>query len=457
MIRTFLNRFILLTFIVALSVPWLAAASGATIDINLYGSSSQYFFWNTMAPAFLGNQGCANIKQATFDSKNAITQATCGLNTVNLRVSAKASFDGIYALLGNDSYATAGPTTEKCSAGDYGDPGTALRPYYRKMVDESSCSPWGSPSYPASGGCTSLKCVRVTLAASDVAAVSYTQSSHGNLKGPLGDAWADRVFSPISVPSTFNHYNPIVVPFAFFVNTSVKKCYDAVPTMYNSCTPSNQQTISNLPRMMAVEIFSGQSYYWTDFGGYYVPNVPVVACLRHAGSGAHATLDYAVMDHGGWGALPVSYQRTSNPTVWFNDTSSDEMNCINGNGSWAGTGAIGYANADQLGSSYANTVRLNYDGEAASRENIRNGNYNFCSNEWVYEDTLSPSYAVTHPYIAPMMTFAAKPANIPGAPTPSIWGADKSLYWASSGEMHYNKNSDQKYPGYVGATNPQLP
>ena len=271
--------------------------------------------------------------------------------------------------------------------------------------------------------------------------------------GPLGGVWADRVFSPISVPVNIVEYRSIDVPFAFFVNTSVKKCYDAVPTMYNSCTPSNQQTIRNLPRMMAVQIFSGQSYYWTDFGGYYVPNVPVVACLRHAGSGAHATLDYAVMDHGRWGALPVSYQRTSNPTVWFNDTSSDEMNCINGNGSWAGIGAIGYAYADQR--PYSNSVRLTYNGEDANRVNIRNGSYDFWAHEVTYMDTDWSQYTGT--VVNWMMSYAADPAHIPGASTPSIWGGDKSSFWAADTEMVYNKGTDQRYPGFCGATNPQLP
>ena len=169
--------------------------TAAVLEINIYGSSAQYSYWNAEAWGIFNSMNCTDIRQATFDFNNAVTVATCsypwfpfypGSGPVVLRVSRKSDgmdgYDAIEALLGNDSYTIAGPTAERCSPGDPGDPGAGQAVYYRKMVDESSCTSWEYPSGPT---CTSLKCVRVTLAASDVEAHSYTQSSHGNLWGLL--------------------------------------------------------------------------------------------------------------------------------------------------------------------------------------------------------------------------------------------------------------------------------
>lgn len=440
-------------------VSLVGTGAAAQIDINVYGASAQYLFWNAAAPGVLANKGCTNIFQATANSKNAITKATCGSDTVYLRVSSKASFDGIYAMKGIGNTTANGGTTgasgDICSSGDLGDPGST-RNYYRKMVDESTCT-WPSGSL---GTCsTNLKCQPVTVAIADVAGESFTQQSHGALLGPLGSTTIiDRVFTGITIPTTWDKYNPIVVPFAFFANTSVKKCMDATPTVYNSCSSSaNQQTITNLPRMMAVQIFSGQAFEWTDFGGDYVPGVSIVACMRHAGSGTHATLDNAVMNNGGWGAnLTTTESRSSEPIAYFNDGSGDEVNCIKGSGSWTGTGAIGYSDADQATSS--TMVRLAYNGEQASRVNIRNGRYDFWTKEWAYQDRNATGYSNTSPYVTAMITYAADPAHIPDATASAPWaGTDKTLYWATVAEMTYMKGSDREYPGYLGASNLQSP
>jgi hypothetical protein len=425
------------------SVSMLAAFAGtglaATVDINIYGASAQYLYWNAAAPGMFANMGCTAVQQAQMaDGKNAITRATCGLDTVYMRVSAKASFDGIESLKGID--ANAG-SAERCDSGDPGYPGASLAPYYREMVDENSCT-FTTP--PSVGACSAKKCARVTLGASDVSGESFTQSSSGQLKGPLGGGSITRNFTGIST-SGLSSYNPLVVPFAFFANTSVTR------DLNYGGTP-NYQTIDNITRMMAVMIFSGQAWYWADFGADFNGN-NIVACMRHAGSGTHATIDYAVMN-GKWGANLVATERTGGPFVYFNDGSSDMMKCINGSGLWNGAGAIGYADADQSTSGYANTVRLNYNGVPASRANIRNGIYDFWSTQWAYEDPTAPGYANTHPYIVSMMNYAANPNNIPGA---SSWGSDKTLWWAAKSEMWYMKNSDQLYPQYIGASNPQLP
>src|ERR1700690_1683871 len=205
--------------------------SAGQVDINVYGASAQFLYWNAVAPTILSKQGCTSIQQAAVgtpaSSKNGITTATCGSDTVFLRVSSKASFDGIEALNGianttNDGGVT-GPSGDICSPGDNGYPGAVLAPYYRKMIDESTCT-FGLPATP--GTCSStLKCQPVTVAISDVAGESFTQTSHGQLDGPLGGGLITRTFHGFNMPTTtFNQYNPIVVPFAFYVNTSVKAC-----------------------------------------------------------------------------------------------------------------------------------------------------------------------------------------------------------------------------------------
>ncbi|NLI81620.1 MAG: hypothetical protein GX443_08030 [Deltaproteobacteria bacterium] len=428
---------ILKSTLMGVSIVALAGtASAAQIDINLYGASAQHLFWNDAADDFLTSKGCTNVGRDQKDSKNGITRGTCGSDTVYIRYSSKASFDGVLAVKGDSSLAG---SAEKCNEGDPGvPPGQAG--YYRKMVDETSCTGW-------SGGqtCTALKCQRVTLGASDVAGESFVQVSAGQLFGPLGGGFVSRSFSSIDTTG-LNHYNPLVVPFGFFVNKSVKK---------------DGAELDNISRMQAVQIFSGQVFYWTDFGQNFSvtgnPQADVVACLRHAGSGTHATLDFAVVRGNGWGASLPIVESIGGPNVYFNDGSSDMMKCINGSGSWTGQGAIGYADADQSLSSYTNTKALKYNGEAPTRVNIRNGLYDFWSVQWLYENPSAPNYSTTHPWIstgvdaAPgwgLMEFASKAGNVPST---------KALYWAAKDEMNFMKATDQNYPGYVGCTDCQTP
>lgn len=459
----------------------VGTASAADVNINIYGASAQHLFWNDAADDFLTSKGCTGVVQDQFDSKHGITKGTCGSDTVYIRYSSKASFDGIRAMKGSG-----------------GDPDGCGSPYFRKMVDETTC-PWDGV-----GGtnCLALKCVDVTLGASDVAGESFTQESHGQLKGHLGGGWIDRVFTGVDA-SGLTPYQPLVVPFGFFANNSVTKtkclgpdpteptadahkaiskwgyqCYDPDEDGHSedcigyykcidgtcsggvnagqACTRANQCPdvdeantrceripLDNITRLMANMIFNGQAWYWTDFGAWYNSD-PIVACLRHAGSGTHATLDYAVMRGNGWGWPLWTTESASDPTVWFNDGSSDEMKCID-----QLAGAIGYADADQLAgsSNYPNVHALRY-GVEPTREKIRNGEYDFYSNQWMYEDPNEPNYSQTHPWVVNLYAFASNPANIP---------VTKANYWATQGEMVFNKTSDQAYPGYVGASIPQLP
>jgi hypothetical protein len=149
------------------------------------------------------------------------------------------------------------------------------------------------------------------------------------------------------------------------------------------------------------------------------------------------------MKGNGWGASPVSVESATAPKACFNDKSGDEMNCVNGN-----LGAIGYADADQSLSSYGNTARLKYQGEEASRVNIRNGRYDFWSTQWIFENPAAPNYNVTHPWVVALMNFASDPDNVPST---------KAAYWAAKNEMTFMKGTDFEYPLYLGASDPQTP
>jgi hypothetical protein len=281
----------------------------------------------------------------------------------------------------------------------------------------------------------------------------------------MGGAQTDRVFSGIPTAG-LTTYQPVVVPFGFFANNSIKvfTC-DAAPTGLSSpgnlCTAATaaadcgtgactQKTIDNITREMAVQIFSGQAIAWTDFGASYSvtgdPSATVVACLRHAGSGTHSTLDNAVMNKP-WGGTTALNQSAAAPIVYFNDGAGDEMKCINNTAGLATPGAIGYADADQANS--ANTVSLKYNGLLARRNMVRNGMYDFFSNQWLYENPAkTPAASAQHTLITQLNTYASNPNNLP---------ATKKPYWSTAAEMVWNKGTDQLYPAYVGATNPQTP
>lgn len=505
----------------AAALTLAGTAHAADININLYGASAQHLFWNDMADDFLLSKGCTGVVQDQVDSRQGITKGTCGSDTVYIRYASKASFDGIFAVKGTG-----------------GDPDSCGSPYQRKMVNEATC-PWDGV-----GGtnCSGLKCVDIVLGCSDVAGSSFTQESHGQLKGHKGGGYIDRSFSGID-DSGLDTYQPNVVPFGFFAHKTVTKtkcvgpepksptpgavkavstwgyqCYDfndgykcvnnlcvGGPNNGNACndirdcgvedgksadcigyyqcvnslcsggvnvgvacTRANQCPdvtladtkceripLDNVSRLQAVMIFSGQAPNWKFFGDWY-PDLGTAACLRHAGSGTHASMDYAVMrstsNDWGWPLLNTEASRlnpttnTTDPAVYFNDGSSDEMTCIN-----ELPGAIGYADADQLEGSanFQNLFALKYNGVEPRRTKIRNGEYDFYSNQWLYGNPARTAYsAVKTSWVELMVAFAADPDNIP---------ASKTRFWATQSEMRYNKSTDALYPGYFGETEAQLP
>jgi len=421
----------------AAGIAMLATASASfasTVEVNIYGASAQFTFWKAVAPNWINSLSqcsSATVTSKIYDGNNAVSFANCtdGKEYI-VRVSSKASYDAIYSLEGNDSLANFGASNEGCASGDPGDPGSAsLRPYYRKMVDETSCS--GTT-------CSQLKCVRVTVGASDVAATSFMQSSQGQQYWNSGSQ-INRAFTgiPTNTPNSLSVQNPFVVPFAFYVNTSNTTLTSALN--------------GNLTRSMAVLLFSGQITNWNQFGTSF-PSLAVVQCMRHAGSGTHATLDYAVMEGNGWGATPSalenatwdSWYDNTQPTIYFNDSTGTEQSCIDSN-----VGAIGYYDADKadstthLVSGKPNTIQLAYQGVYPSATAVAYGIYDFWTIENAYynptqltSDGLTSFVTGTNgvlPYVS---------GNVPSTET-AFWVDTNPS--STQTHLHVAKASDQSY------------
>jgi hypothetical protein len=415
-------------------VSYATTVKAADVSINIHGASAQKTYWSSVAKNFLDRTvtgslgGCdSNPVELTSGDHYIVVGSNCtSVNNgkITIRVSAKNSLDGIMAAKGEGSL----------------------------TIGSLTCSGKNRPMLVSNSGST-LGCYPVTLGASDVAGETFGQASHGKYLGPLGGADTN-AYAEAQDTSTLTPHKPVVVPFGFFVNNAVKmsKCVggtkdgemctagSTTECGTGTCTVGN---LENVSRMMVTQIFSGKSWYWTDFGAGFTSGVPIVACMRHAGSGTHATLDYGVMRGNGWGYDLATYESASEPTVWFNNGSGDLMNCVN-----TVSGAIGYADADQANKT--NTYGpIKYNGYKPTRVNIRNGLYdNFWSAQHLYENQTDTLYSATHPVVLNLMTFASNPSTVPST---------KALYWATQDEMVYMKADDKSYPAYQGAITSQTP
>lgn len=398
----------------------VGTAGAADININIYGASAQYLFWNDSADDWLTSLGyTTGLAQAVDASgKHGITKGSKGADTIYVRYSSKASYDGIYACKGVDP-ATNSNISDSCAA---------AAPHNQRTM--ATTVDW------TTGTVTGLGCQTVTIGASDVDGKTFGQTSYGQKLGHLGGGIISR-----SVPSIdttgMTSYKPVVVPFGFFASTDAP--------------------IDNLTRLQALMIYSYKVYTWDNFG--LADTRDIIACARHAGSGTHATLDAAVMRKDA-----VLNGVEDNGYFWFNDGSSDMMRCIDQKGTTdaaerAGRAAVGYADADQIVSfpsygvcdydttndvpdcKFENVKALNYNGAAAVKENIKNGVYSFWSAQWLFE--CDPDDTVTHPLISNgtngLADYASIAANLP---------ASKADFWNAQNEMNVTKANDFAMPSF---------
>ena len=434
------NMIALLTGAALLSAAGVACAT----DINLYGSSAQYPYWSAQAKNWLtkttANAGIYCYAVQGTGCTNSVVDAS---HVVNFRYCSNNSVSGPQSV-----------------GGTGGNPDSCTDNFSRLLIN------------PDVSGTTSCQTVKAGIA--DVAGESFTQNSTGLKLGPLGGAVVSPSYTGVATTGLTSK-NTVVVPFGFFVNKAVTATQCDAGLVGNLCTANAEcntgingsttdghcnttpTTITNISRLQAAMLFSGQVGDWSQFGAYYTAQ-PVTLCLRHAGSGTHATLDYAVMSAGttGWGAALVNTEdQVGPPVTWFNNGSGDMSNCINGDNTVTGStptgsliGAIGYSDADMaVGKATSlNIAQVKYNGFYPTRTHIRNGEYDFYAPSWLYYNNTHNAADTTA--IKNMVTYAQNPANIPSA---------KVNYWAALSEMQFLKTSDKAYPGFVGAASPVAP
>lgn len=383
------------------------AANAADVEINLYGASAQYKFWNDAADDFLLDQGCtpATVRQASGKVggvKHGLTEGTCGTETVLIRYTARASYDGINAMTGDD------PNNNSC------DPGGGDDDSYRLLGDESTVD-WNY------GVVSTTKCVEVNIGASDVEDSAFAQYSYGWTDGHfMGTSGTSEkiLSSAIFYPSTCDagtlpYYRPVVVPFSFFIN-------------------DNFDGPDNMTRLMAAHLFGGAIKNWSELGH---ADQNVILCVRHAGSGTHATMDAVVLDDLTGAALPQFENQTYEPdtdvwpVTWFYESSSDLVVGVNDL-----TGAVGYADSDKIegSSSYPNVVRMTYQGEWGESDEIKNGKYPFWAAQYLYVDAKTPGS-----WIDNLGNWAAIGSNMP---------SDRAPFWAAQGDMKVYKDNSFSFP-----------
>jgi ABC-type phosphate transport system substrate-binding protein len=371
-----------------------------TSDLNIYGASAQFTFFKSEIPHFLTAAGCTLVATNTSaDGKHFVQQATCGSNTVNWRVSSKASYDGPLAADGNSTNPSRDTTCE-----------TSNGPTYRPML---------------SVGSSTLTCQPVSVGASDVQVGDFVQKSNGALLGPLGGTATVRNFqtNPFVLSANTTAYcRPLAIPFSFFANKSV--------TLADGTTP-----ISNISTAEARMIFQGIIKNWSDLQAVSMFSQPVNVCYRHAGSGTHATMDAFMRPSG---MLTTAVTGGTGAHYYFNDGASDELRCVNGSGTWSGTGAIGYADSDiTLGTTFPNTVRIQLDGIDPTTDHMDDYSWAFATIQNMYADTTVSATDI----MKDLCTYASQPSTI----------TTVNPNWAASCNMKHIKNSN--FSGFVVNTN----
>jgi hypothetical protein len=259
----------------------------------------------------------------------------------------------------------------------------------------------------------------VTVGSSDVLVSDFQQVSKGLQHGPAGGTALTRDFktNPVVLSANVTDYcRPLAIPFAFFINKGVVQS-------------DGTTTLTNISSAEAKMIFSGVIKNWADLEATSMLSQPLSVCYRHAGSGTHASMDafmrpMTMLQN----ALTVGTSR-----VYFNDSTGDMVNCLNGTGTWTGAGAIGYMDADRDISTKPNIVRLTLDGNLPVTANIDDYTWPFDTIQNMYalvSDVNGPA-AVT-PLLADICTYAGQPSTT----------AANNPYWSATCNMKHIKNSN---------------
>lgn len=431
-------------------VALASAASAADLNMNIYGASAQGKFWKTEAKNFLettvanGGAGCTGTTIVGYSPNSSKRGITVGQNCemaggdkIFIRYTENKSVEGPRAVMNLDPQ-----EIDNCITGQPTNDGVRLQ------------ADWDGSAFTES-------CLDVHVGASDVSSESFTQESHGGINGTYDTTQFDEVLSDQVIPGASEigrAEQPIIVPFSFFANSKLP--------------------VDGINRQQALLLFSGNVNNWNQFGSAYVPSgfssSRVILCMRHAGSGTHATLDKAIMR--GDRQLPVTEVKSvvAAPTakILFHESSSDLMKCVNDNGQYSPTStievtAIGYADTDKpvssldadnnevFSSSYPNVKRLKYNGggEGVTTANMSTFGYSgqkneiikganeFWSSQWMYIRESQESAATMGLYDA-MMNYAS--AKV----LPCSASSTTGCYWLTKGQLKVKKETDTTVPHF---------
>ncbi len=471
-------------------LAFAGTANAAEYNINIYGASAQHKFWLNLAPSFLtsaaGGQ-CASADQSSANKKHGIARGNnCafagGDDTIYIRYSSRASYDGVSAvqagaskdMVDESTCAWGGPKDDSCTLTSKPVNLGASDVAWDAFVQTSSGWEDGNQSFP--GPIYSAPSATVVFPTAEPPNVFrpivvpfgfYANNSVCKFrcvapKPWVGDGPVDKAGYAARTDhvayntwgwqcdpskSTAEGYNEDCIGYHKCLGTVCSGGVNAgqtcatsndCPSVALSDTRCEGVPIDNLTQAMVQQIFDGTVTNWSDFGPYYdncnnPGNDAILRCMRHAGSGTHATIDLAVMR----GAQLLT---NSVPNVtWHFASSSDLTKCVTDF-----ENAVGYADADKLldfsgiGGDVNGAHLVKYNGVEPTRTKIVNGEYEFWAAQNVYYDLARDfSDANLANLRALLESYSSNPANLT---TATLGNAAK--FWAAQDEMQVEKATD---------------
>jgi hypothetical protein len=424
----------------ALIVGAAVTAQAADITVNMYGASAQRDYWKDLGGEFMTSQmGCLTAHKAKGGSNYYVIKGeSCSQNAgddVYITYASVASLEGVRAAKGVAPI----DSTLDCNSDIT----------KRKIVDKSTCT-W--PAWQTGEGvCTEVNtkepagagtyaCETIQLGTSDVEGSSFDQESHGlkfgHVPASSTNTWQDITLTPESTTGMVS-YKPTIVPFAFYANNEL-----------GGASPVGD--LSNLTRTQAVNLFAGKVATWDQLKGFGDYSEEIMLCLRHAGSGTHATLDKAVFRGDNLDVIKTAkdYENFSAPYAYFYQSSSSTKTgeagmkeCIESNGGvgpFMGVIAMGYLDADAAATTKMHQMK--YQGSPAvdaaamaagtTNDYINQGSYDFWSAQNVYLQTADDTA-----FVQKLMAYAS--THIP---------TSKAGIWTTDSDLNVTKASDTVIP-----------
>jgi len=486
----------------------LAAAGlalAAPAELNIYGASAEFTYWNAAAGPYLTHLGCTLTPAtpftfgATNNTGNSVkhgyiagTACSSALVPVNsatskrdltIRFTSIASGEGLLAVGKN-------PPLETDITN------------YPTITSSTQCdTTQGQRAMLKDNTSNNLECHQVTVGASDVAGSNINQSVANAVYTNNGQhVITSAIMAQFNLPTaTYNVFDQgFEVPFCLYVNNGVvaHHCLDTTGrwtggycTQASDCVnPNNSQfsgpltcqstatTVSNLSRLQTVMLFSGQVPTWKWLGDYFgqnnfvndtatcqadpngnnggspnntncigtVDDIVTKICHRIPGSGTVATLDYTIMNAGGtkWGSEIVTAENTDATNPPLVKFNKSTGDQLTCIAS--ASGAVGYADCDQK---QTGITQVTYNGVLATGATIRNGEYDFYSPAHLYTYKTDPQGL--NSVITDLESFLGNPANIPSS---------EVNWWTSYNEKWFDRAYVTSYPVQVGPPNmPVLP